>query len=134
VVYRGRVGSEEANEVIANAAVLLCTSDEEGFPNTFIQAWSNGTPIITLKVDPDSIIEKVGLGSVSKTVDGAVADINVLMGSLERREEIALRARRYISENHDEGTVVEILNDTLGAGRLCPKLRDANFTVADFNQ
>ena len=113
VDYRGRVRSEEANEVIANAALLLCTSDKEGFPNTFIQAWSNGTPVVTLKVDPDNIIEKIGLGLVSKTVDGAVADINRLIKSFERREEIALRARTFISENHNESRVVEIFNKTL---------------------
>jgi len=134
VDYRGRVGHEEAMEVIADAALLLCTSDEEGFPNTFTQAWSSGTPIVTLKIDPDSIIEKMGLGAVSRTVDVAVTDINALMASVDRREEIASRARRYISENHNEATVVEIFNNTLGAGRLWPKQCDAKFTVADFNQ
>ena len=50
----------EAMQVIADAALLLCTSDEEGFPNMFTQAWASGTPIVTLKVDPDNIIEKMG--------------------------------------------------------------------------
>lgn len=116
VSYRGQVGSATADAVIANAALLLCTSDQEGFPNTFIQAWSNGTPVVTLKVDPNSIIEKMGLGAVSRTVDGAVADIKVLMDSVEKREEIALRARRYISENHNESRVIDIFNRTLTIG------------------
>lgn len=133
VRYRGRVDSEEANEVIANAALLLCTSDEEGFPNTFIQAWSNGTPIVTLKVDPDSIIEKMKLGAVSRTVDGAVADINGLMNSFEMREEIALRARQYISENHNESRIVEIFNKAFEISVLSPRQRDKTVTVADLN-
>jgi glycosyltransferase involved in cell wall biosynthesis len=134
VDYRGRVGPDEAMGVIADAALLLCTSDEEGFPNTFTQAWSSGTPIVTLKIDPDSIIEKMGLGAVSRTVDVAVADINALMASVDRREEIALRARRYISENHNEATVVEIFNNALCAGRLCSKERDVRFAPADLEQ
>lgn len=113
VDYRGRVKPDEAMEVIANAAVLLCTSDEEGFPNTFMQAWASGTPVVTLKVDPDGIIEKVGLGKVSRTVNIAVTDINALIASPDQRERIALRARRYISEKHNETAVVKIFTDAL---------------------
>jgi glycosyltransferase involved in cell wall biosynthesis len=118
VDYRGRVAPEEAMKVITDAALLLCTSDEEGFPNTFIQAWSSGTPIVTLKVDPDGIIEKMGLGAVSKTVDVALADINALMASSDRREEIAFRARKYISENHNQTAVIEIFTNALCNGHL----------------
>ncbi len=57
------------------AAVLLCTSDVEGFPNTFIQAWSNGTPVVSLKIDPDRIIERMGLGALSVNADRAITDI-----------------------------------------------------------
>jgi glycosyltransferase involved in cell wall biosynthesis len=113
VDYRGRVSSDEAMKVITNAALLLCTSDEEGFPNTFTQAWSSGTPIVTLKVDPDSIIEKRGLGTVSGTIDVAVGDISALLASVDRREEIATLARRYILEHHNEAVVVGIFTDAL---------------------
>ena len=134
VDYRGRVGPNEAMEVIADAALLLCTSDEEGFPNTFTQAWASGTPIVTLKVDPDSIIEKMGLGAVSKTVDVALADINALMAAPDRREEIALRARRYISENHNQTAVVEIFTNALCNGRPCSNQQDVRFAPTDVKQ
>jgi glycosyltransferase involved in cell wall biosynthesis len=116
IEYRGRIEPEEAMTVIANAALLLCTSDEEGFPNTFTQAWSSGTPIVTLKIDPDNIIERVGLGAVSHTVEGAIADISALVGCVDQREDIALRARRYISENHNERVVVGIFDEALRNG------------------
>ena len=115
VEYRGRVSSEEANQVIADAAMLLCTSDIEGFPNTFTQAWANGTPIVTLNVDPDNLIEQKGLGAVSRTIDRAVSDIVTLLGSADRREEIAARAKRHILDNHNPAAVVGIFVDVLGA-------------------
>ena len=118
VDYRGRVGPDEAMKVIADAALLLCTSDEEGFPNTFTQAWSSGTPIVSLKVDPGEIIEKRGLGSVSRNVERAVTEIESLIKSSERREEIGGQARRYILENHNEVAVVEIFNNALGNPQL----------------
>lgn len=134
VDYRGRIAPDEAMEVIANASLLLCTSDEEGFPNTFTQAWSSGTPVVTLKVDPDSIIEQKELGTVSGDVNGAVADINALMDSVDRREEIAGRARRYILENHNEAAVTGIFNNALGTG--CRDLNKGDVTLesADLNQ
>ena len=121
VDYRGSVPPEQADQVIADAALLLCTSDIEGFPNTFTQAWSNGTPIVTVKVDPEGLIEKQGLGAVSRTIDGAVGDITTLLASVDRREDIALRARRHISDNHNPTTVVRIFADALGNGHPCVK-------------
>jgi glycosyltransferase involved in cell wall biosynthesis len=113
VEFLGQVAPEKAQQVIADAAVLLSTSDGEGFPNTFVQAWSSGTPVVTLKIDPDRIIEKLGLGMVSGSVEVALADINALMDSPTRREEIAFRARRYVSENHNEAAVVRAFNNAL---------------------
>src|SRR5262249_28360912 len=76
VDFRGQVPPATAAQVIADAALLLSTADEEGFPNTFTQAWSAGTPVVSLGVDPDHIIAQTGLGKVSGSVDGAIADIN----------------------------------------------------------
>ena len=62
VKYCGQVTPDKDLQVIANAAILLSTSDQEGFPNTFLEAWSAGTPVVSLKIDPDRIIEQMGLG------------------------------------------------------------------------
>jgi glycosyltransferase involved in cell wall biosynthesis len=118
VDYRGRVSPQEAMDVIAGAALLLCTSDEEGFPNTFIQAWSSGTPVVSLKIDPDNIIKNEGLGMVSGTVDTAVADVKALLAATNRREEIALRARKYINEKHNEAAVIDIFSKALLNGPI----------------
>ena len=116
-------------DVIANAALLLCTSDEEGFPNTFTQAWASGTPVVSLKVDPDNIIEKMRLGLISKSLDKLVADIELLIMSSEHREDIAGRARRYVTEKHNEATVVEIFNDALGNCHLSSKRHEMKLTA-----
>ena len=95
-----------AHEVIANAALLLSTSDAEGFPNTFVQAWSSGTPVISLEVDPDHIIERAGLGALSGTVQGAIADIEKFLASTSLRDQIARRARKFIVQNNSAAAVV----------------------------
>lgn len=113
VEYRGQVAPEEAMQVIADATVLLSTSDEEGFPNTFIQAWSVGTPVVSLKIDPDHIIQRVRLGMVSGSLERAIADINALMDAPQRREEIAVRAQQYVAEAHSEAAVTAVFERAL---------------------
>lgn len=44
------------------AKLYVCTSELEGFPNTFIQACLGGTPILSYNIDPDGMIDKYGLG------------------------------------------------------------------------
>jgi glycosyltransferase involved in cell wall biosynthesis len=105
--FRGQVPPEEAERVIAEAAVLVCTSDQEGFPNTFLQAWSHGTPVLTLQVDPDSIIKRHKLGAVTGTIDAAVEQVERLLASPEERQVIAIRARDYVASCHSEEVVVK---------------------------
>jgi glycosyltransferase involved in cell wall biosynthesis len=108
VSYLGPVSPEKAQDVIAQAAVLLSTSDQEGYPNTFLQAWSSGTPVVSLKINPDNVINKKRLGAISGSVDRAVLDISALIDSPQKREQIAERARRHVEEVHSEASIVKI--------------------------
>ena len=44
------------------AKFYVCTSDLEGFPNTFIQACLGGAPIISYSINPDNMINEFRLG------------------------------------------------------------------------
>ncbi len=105
IEYRGHVAPGEAINTICHAALLLSTSDEEGFPSTFLEAWSAGTPVMSLKLDPECAIARFALGTVPGTVERAVEQIASLVASAERRDQIAAHAREYIAENHSETAV-----------------------------
>jgi glycosyltransferase involved in cell wall biosynthesis len=111
VEFMGRVTPELASQTIAGAAVLLSTSSQEGFPNTFLEAWSSGTPVVTLNVDPDSVIRDIGLGLVSGDVQTAAADIKALIESPDTREQIATRARRHVETAHSISAAVAIVEE-----------------------
>jgi len=109
VEYRGIIAPDETGKVIADAALFLSTSDEEGLPNTFLRAWAAGTPVVSLKIDPDQIIERHRLGRVSGTVEAAVDHIRDLIASAERREFFSVQARKYIAKHHSAAVVVPMI-------------------------
>ena len=115
IEFRGQVAPVEAERVIAEAAALLCTSDQEGFPNTFLQAWSSGTPVVTLQIDPDSIIKRFGLGMVTGTVHAAVNQLQRLLAVPQERQAIAARAREYVASHHSGVVVVKVFDEATGS-------------------
>jgi glycosyltransferase involved in cell wall biosynthesis len=113
VEYLGQVSPAMAAQVIADAALLLSTSDVEGFPNTFVQAWSTGTPVVTLTVDPDRIIHRMRLGAVVGNADRAIAEITALVNTPRRRDDVGVRAVQFVRDNYSARTVVGIFERAL---------------------
>jgi glycosyltransferase involved in cell wall biosynthesis len=64
--YLGTISFEESNKLIGESDFFVNTSKgQEGFPNTFIQAWLRGVPTVSLQFDPDDMITKYQLGFVA---------------------------------------------------------------------
>jgi glycosyltransferase involved in cell wall biosynthesis len=106
VDYRGQVSPAAADDVIANASALLCTSDGEGFPNIFLEAWASGTPVVSLKIDPDDVMMRNEIGLVSRDIQTTISNLTSLINQPQRREEMAVRSRSYVTEAHSEPAVV----------------------------
>jgi glycosyltransferase involved in cell wall biosynthesis len=115
IEYLGQVPPEKAQQVIADAAVLLSTSDVEGFPNTFLQAWSSGTPVVSLNVDPGGVIGRHGLGVVVRSIDQAVNGVVELQACPRRRDCIGVRAHQYVTEAHSEAAVLTAFTNGIAA-------------------
>jgi len=105
VILHGKVQHREIGSFYRQAAALCCTSLFEGFPNTFLEAWSNGIPTVST-FDPDDLIATHRLGGVARDVSGLVAELHKLISSRECWERVSANARRYYWENHRTDVVM----------------------------
>ena len=105
VEFVGYVTRKDLPAFLSNAVTLLNTSFYEGFSNTFLEAFSVGTPICTTKnVDPDSIIEKHKLGIVAENHNMLVDAIKTLDHlSEEQYQKLSENCENYVVSNHEPG-------------------------------
>lgn len=91
----------EADKYISEARVFVNTSEFEGFPNTFLQAWRCSTPVVSLNIDPDEIIDGYGLGFHSGSFENMVRDVQSLMEDKDLNKQLGHNGREYVKKNHD---------------------------------
>lgn len=106
VEYRGFLPLSETESLFDEAAVFLNTSETEGFPNTFLQAWRRGIPVVTY-YDPDDLVEKNRLGCRVRSVEAACAAIETLSTTDDERSQ---HIRDYFDDQHSGGVVGRYLN------------------------
>jgi len=90
----GAVPYTDVGAMFSRAKIFLNTSQIEGFPNTFLQAWVRGVPVVAF-FDPDSLIKQRQLGHTATDLDDMVHAIERLLADRDERERIGERARAY---------------------------------------
>jgi glycosyltransferase involved in cell wall biosynthesis len=112
VMMLGKVPRKDIPGVYRDAAALICTSAYEGFPNTFLEAWSHGVPVIST-IDPDGLIARHGLGFVADTREGLAAAVRTCLRSRESWLEMSWRARQYYVTHHTPDRVLPRFEEIL---------------------
>jgi glycosyltransferase involved in cell wall biosynthesis len=103
VRMHGRVPHSEMAGHYGRCHVLCCTSVYEGFPNTFLEAWALGIPVLST-FDPDDTIASNGLGWMAHNVEEMVACLRQLAQSPEIRLRASEAAKQYYLMNHTSET------------------------------
>jgi glycosyltransferase involved in cell wall biosynthesis len=106
VTLHGWVPPDEIGAFYERATALCCTSPVEGFPNTFLEAWSRGVPTVST-VDPDDLVARRGLGGLGATAPELGAVLTRLHASSSEWSECSRRARAYYLAHHTVGAVVD---------------------------
>ena len=90
---------ERVGAFLRDATLFAHSSTAEGFPNTFLEAWSRGLPTVTT-FDPDGIIESARLGACRGDYESWEAELERRIADpfLGRAE--GARARAYVTAHH----------------------------------
>ena len=96
--YLGSVSFHMSNSLIQKSKILICTSEFEGFPNTFLQAWANHVPVLST-VDPSGVVTQNNLGLVAETEEQLCENLQILTNE-ETYKKIQISIDEYFNKNH----------------------------------
>lgn len=105
ITFHGRLPYRETNDIYGRARILVNTSDVEGFPNSYLQAWIRGVPVVTL-IDPDGVIAREGLGVTVHSPERLPDAVNDLLWSPAVVEAASGRCRAFMAREHGEDKVL----------------------------
>lgn len=102
-VFRGHLDVDATSRRIAAASVLVNTSWFEGFPNTYLQAFAAGRPVLSLGADPDGILASHGIGVKCGSRRQLASRAAALLDDPETRAAYGARALAYFTAHHSIG-------------------------------
>lgn len=105
VTFHGGLPYSKVRALFERARLFISTSAIEGFPNTYLQAWSHGTPVVAF-LDPDALIERFGTGRAVRTLDEMCAAVAGLSEDRTEWMRASERARSYMAHHCEEGKIL----------------------------
>ena len=104
----------ESDRLFSQAKLFVNTSTFEGFPNTFVQAALHCVPILSWRVNPDSVLTTHRIGACAdSSFERLVEETGRFADDEELRREAGDRARRYAETHHDVARAAEAVNALL---------------------
>ena len=93
------------NDLYQNSRIFINTSDSEGFPNSFLQSWIRGVPVISF-FDPDNTIQRENIGSSPDDIEEMVDSIKRLLSDDDLLESFSLRAESFAMKHYSPSSIV----------------------------
>ncbi len=106
VTFHGPVPYRQVGDFYDRCRVFLNTSDIEGFPNSYLQAWVRGCPVVTF-FDPDGLIRREELGQAVSNLDEMRSAVQHYVNDGSALEDVGERCRKYMSLKYGDDVVLQ---------------------------
>lgn len=106
LVFHGRIPYHEIGDYFDRARVFVNTSDSEGFPNSYLQSWRRGVPVVAF-FDPDALIAREGLGYAVSSMSEMIQAIERLLDDDAEWHAVSSRCRAYMERHHGDDVVLQ---------------------------
>jgi glycosyltransferase involved in cell wall biosynthesis len=106
VDFLGFVPYTRIEDHFDEASIFVNTSESEGFPNTFLQAWSRAVPTISF-IDCGARHGGQAIGRRVTTLDEMISEITQLVGDEGLRSREGERCRKYFLQHHSMGRALD---------------------------
>jgi len=115
----GPLSPAQLGALYARAVAVVNTSQFEGFPNALLEGWAHGALALSLRIDPDGVIARHGLGVVANGSHAVLAAAAATMWRARAAQEAERAAAlRYVIASHAPEVVAArwaaLLGDVLG--------------------
>ncbi|WP_336343252.1 glycosyltransferase family 4 protein [Halalkalicoccus ordinarius] len=94
------VPPEEVHDYYRKATVFVNTSDYEGFPNTFLEAWRYETPVVSLYYTLDDILKQKDVGLHSGSMEKLIDDVSELHEDEAFRQRLGKNGRELVKREY----------------------------------
>lgn len=98
--FEGFVPPDDIDQHYRDAIALLNTSEYEGFPNTFLEAWRFGVPVVSLNRVLDGVLEREGIGIHAGSMDGLEEVLNRYWQDPSQAAAVGALGRQYLQDNY----------------------------------
>jgi len=88
IEYLGAVRPDRIHKYYSRAIALVNTSEFEGFPNTFLESWRVGTPVLSLNIPFDRLCHQM---DVFGCANGDIEALNEMLVALAERSNFRSR-------------------------------------------
>jgi glycosyltransferase involved in cell wall biosynthesis len=111
--FLGPVPYHEINAWYARAKLFVNTSDSEGFPNSYLQSWVRGTPLVAF-FDPDGLVAREGLGVVPRDIGDMATAVERLLGDHGAWQAISERAVSFMERGYSAAAILPPYLEAIG--------------------
>lgn len=105
LTFHGPLPYHEASAMYARARLLVNTSDVEGFPNAYLQAWIRGVPVVSFR-DPDGVIARHCLGAAVASPLRMWEAIRALLDDRQALAAAGARCRAFVASGYAEEQIL----------------------------